>query len=272
MTSLPLSLQITALIASLAWPLYQLYLALVGPSLTARLTRDIFFRFIPQGECLFLRPVLIAEHGNLLISKITAHLKRTGPGAEKGWDLEFLKFGEAINSDSQVESTFCYQSSGPIRFLAKGIPLQAVYLARPHGYGEAYAGLVKELNDKLVPIKIAASKEPADSEILNTLANQVLDLSKEYAEKLFDKIQLEAGKYQIHLEIEYRGISGLGSYINRSTPKTVLEFEIESNAREHVRGSLLSAIHKSSINFVTDSTSIVIFPEYNPINVTEKVV
>jgi hypothetical protein len=49
MTSLPLWLQIVGLVAGLLWPSYQLLLALMGPRLEARLTQDLFFRFIEMG-------------------------------------------------------------------------------------------------------------------------------------------------------------------------------------------------------------------------------
>jgi hypothetical protein len=275
MTSLPLWLQIVGLIAGLLgslWPLYQLKLAVFGPKLEVRLTKDLFFRFIDIGECIFLRPVLIAEHGNVLIKGVQAKLIRTVTGGSKDWELEFLKFGEVMTDNKSVEPNFCFQSSSPFRFLSKGFPVQAVYLARVKNYGAAYETLVNEFKEKLNPLKIQSTQSRSYAENksqTDELNRQIKTLSDEYGEKIFDKIQLEEGKYEVELKVKYSGISGISAYFTRSTKITKLSFEIEKNAREQIKSTLQMAVYMSAMNIVSSSNLIVNYPEYSPINKQE---
>ena len=271
MTSLPLWLQIVGLVAGLLWPSYQLLRALIGPKLEVKLTQDLFFRFIEMGECLFMRSVLIAEHGNVLIKKVEAKLKRLGP-ASKVWELEFLKFGEVMIDNKSVDPNFCFHSSSPFKFLSKGLPVQAVYLARAKEYGTEYASIIKKFGEKLLPIKDEAIQVTNDPENKkqNELNKRIQKLSKDYAGKIFDKIQLEAGTYEISLQITYGSISGLSAYFNRRTKRSKLSFEIEENAREQIKSALPAAVQNGALNKVYNSNLIVWYPEYAPINKREE--
>lgn len=274
MTSLPLWLQIVALVGGLIWPFYQLYLALSGPKLDVRLTKDLFFRFIEMGECLFIRLVLIAEHGNVLITNIEANLARIDSGGSKEWELEFLKFGEVMADNKNVEPSFCFHSSSPFRYLSKGLPVQAVYLARPKHYGVEYSEIINELKVKLIPIRSKVARVTSDAENSNQGKldgeyAEINELSEKYAQRLADKIQLEAGNYKINLKITYRSIRGLGSYFSRHASASILSFQIEKNARDQIKSALPSAVQRAALNMVFNANLPVGYPEYAPINIQE---
>ncbi len=273
MSSLPLWLQIVGLIGGLLWPVYQLIIAVIGPKLEVKLTRDLFFRFIVVGECLFIRSVLLAERGSVLIKNVEAKLKRTGPGAEKKWDLEFLKFGEVMSDNKNVEPNFCFQSTSPLKFLTKGLPVHAIYLGRAKGYGPEYANIIKEMDQQLLVVKENADQaiNNNESKTQDELNEKVLALSKLYANKIFDKIQLEAGRYEVELKIIYSSTSGLGAYFSRRTKSSKLSFEIETDAREQIKSSLPAAVHNVALNKVSSLNLQIKFPEYSPINIQEDV-
>ncbi len=270
--SLPLWLQITGLIAGLLWPLYQLYSAISGPKLEVRLTKDLFFRFINLGECLFTRSILIAEHGNVLITDVAANLVLISAGKSKSWELEFLKFGEVM-TDKNVEPLFCYSSSSPFRFLSRGVPVQAVYLSRPKDYGEVYSSIVREFLNKLTPLRNEAAKlisDPNQKE-QEQLQGRVSDLSRDYAAKIADKIQLEAGQYKIELCVTYKSIRGINSYFKHKS-KSSISFVIENDARDQIKSALPNAIQRAALNVVFNADLVVEYPEYAPVNIKEDAV
>lgn len=272
MQSLPIWLQIIGLICGLLWPLYQLLHVLIGPKLEVQLTRDIFFRFIDQGECLFLRPVLISEYGNVLIKEVTATLIRKDPKASKTLALEFLKFGEVMLSSDSVESNFCFHSSSPARFLSKGHPVQAVYLARSKSYGGEYAALYTEFHDELKKMKAIATPyigKNDDKEGQANVAREFEDLCKKYSGKILAKVQFEPGEYEVSISIRYSGIGSLTSFFDRNTKLSKLKFAIEANAHEQIRAALPQALYTFGLNTVFNTTAPINYPQYNPVQTIE---
>lgn len=98
------------------------------------------------------------------------------------------------------------------------------------------------------------------------LESKISTLSEEYANKIFDKIQLEAGKYEINLQITYGSISGLGAYFSRCTKPSKLTFEIEGNARDQIKLALPAAVRMIAINNITNTSLFIHYPQYAPIN------
>ncbi len=279
MTSLPLWLQVIAFIGGIAGILstiYQLWFAFIGAKVNLRLTNDFFFRIIDMGECLFIRSVLIAEHENALITNIQAYLSRINPENTKKWELEFLKFGEVLSDNKNVEPSFSFQSSSPFKFLAKGLPVQAVYLARPKSYANEYSEIIKNFHQSVQLIKNKVSKninnqdQNKDSQaFVNDILAETRKLSDQFADQLYDKVQLEHGRYQIDLIMTYKSIKGVSSYFNRHVRASIYSFEIENNAREMIKLALPDAVFNSALNSIFNINNNIIYPEIRPIQITE---
>ncbi len=61
-------LTLLALFLGASWPFWQLYRLFRGAHLRVRLTTEVFFRLSTGfGEAVFVKPVLLAENGNVLV-------------------------------------------------------------------------------------------------------------------------------------------------------------------------------------------------------------
>lgn len=265
---LPGFLQIVVLLASISWPIYQLSLAIWGPRFKVQLTKDLFFRLTDLGECIFIRPIFLALNGEVLIQSVTAKLRKTNGGGAKAWDLEILKCGEVVRQENLVESNFYYFGSSALRFVAKGKPVQGVYMATPKGYGDGYLKAVSKFKSSLSQLKENAS--PTAPEATSDLNIEMWKVVDDLANALYDQIQLESGSYELEFRVHYRGVSGLSSLVPRRSNLTKLSFEVESDARDTLKNGLRSTFYLTALNFVNDSAFLIKYPEYTPVNTTEE--
>jgi hypothetical protein len=92
--------------------------ALRQPSLNFSLTREVFFRLTEFGEALFCNPVLLAWNGPVLISSITAQLKKID-SPQKTFPLKVLAFGEKVRGQGPFADHY-FHSKSPIAHIPPG--------------------------------------------------------------------------------------------------------------------------------------------------------
>ena len=275
---------VLALILGASWPLYQVYLKLRGPHLRVRLTTEFFFRISTvYGESLFVKPVLLAENGNILVEGVTGSLQRTTPGSMKKWEVEFKRFGEVVRNPREIFSDHYFHGSSPLQFLVQDIPLRAVYQGDLQGYSAEFMKLVSKLSDKIIAVRNGLpnhlttlrdittmfQKWPEDDQKQLTEAfTKMTELGEEYSSKLVEQIQLEEGDYELTVTIEYRALSGIwSSKKNKAASK--IGFSVEKTVRTKMKSAFPSALSTEMRNVIFGSNLPVNSPEYKPTSIWE---
>ena len=275
------TLTLIALFLAALWPGYQIYRQIRGPNLQVRLTTEVFFRISTgYGEAVFVKPVLLAENGNILVEEVRGTLLRTTPGSTKHWEIEFKRFGEVVRNPNEILSNHYFHSSSPLQFLAQNVPLRAVYLGDLKGYSAEFMRLVGELSNKttefqntlpsrLTALAVTGSQNlsPEDQQEFRDTLSKMSQLGQEYASKLVDQIQLEKGDYELTVSIGYRALAGIRSPRKETSSK--IGFSVEETARDRVRGAFPRALQAEMKNIVFGTTLSVVNPEYAPTNVKE---
>ncbi len=276
------TLTLIALFLAALWPGYQIYRQFRGANLRVRLTPELFFRISTGfGETVFVKPVLLAENGNILVEAVKGKLRRTTPGSTKEWEIEFKRFGEVVRNPNDVISNHYFYSSGSLHFLVQNIPHRAVYMGNPKGYSAEFMKLVSELSNKTIelqntlPSRLTAlaniaklqDLSPQDQQEIRDASTRMSQLGQEYASKLVDQIQLEEGDYDLTVTIEYRALGGI--WRKKKDTFSKVGFTVDDTARSKMKGAFPRALSAEMTNVIFGTTLTVVNPEYGPTNIRE---
>lgn len=265
-------LTIFALILGATWPVTQLIRYLIGPNLKIKLTRDLFFRYMDDGECFFLRPILLAERGNILINKIEGHLSFTRQGADKTFKIQFINFGHLIQNPNQVLPDHFFLSKGPTNVLIKDSPFWAVYLSRLEKYGDKmqqqYRDWMQDLIKLIPAVPFSPSPSDQEKEKINGIKNNLKKISEDYANKIFQLVQLEEGEYKIKIWVSFKSLDSILKKERVSTSNTLKFFignDLKQNLEKRIERYLFEKGEAALLNRNTAVSSV----EYNPISIEE---
>ena len=85
---------------------------------------------------------------------------------------------------------------------------------------------------------------------------------------MMDIVQLEAGRYNLKLQIEYRNPSSRLWHRSKQT-ESIVKFVVDPEVRDLLRSSLRNTLGISASNFILGQTQNVMYPEYQPRDITE---
>lgn len=262
-------LTILSLVLATLWPLYQLYLQIFGGTLKVKLTRQIFFRLNDSGESIFLKPVLLAENGSVLIKNVRAKLLRTDSDAIKHWNIEFLQFGEIVRNQDHVLSDHFFYSSSPLTFITNNKPERAVYHGRVEQYAQEVEAIIEDYKSKLNTMRseIPTAFVPGDESKMKEAFSKLFTQIQETTNELKNKIQLERGSYRVDLTIEYISI---GRIIKRNRKsQSSITFKIEKNAHDKIVNNVQGTLLSIGRNWLFNEQNTIFYPEYQPKDVVE---
>lgn len=276
------TLTLIALFLAALWPGYQIYRQFRGANLRVRLTTELFFRISTGfGETVFVKPVLLAENGNIMIEAVKGKLRRTTPGSTKEWEIEYKRFGAVVRNPNDVISNHFFYSSSPLHFLVQNVPHRAVYMGDLKGYSAEFMKLVSELYNKTIelqntlPSRLTALGDfakfqnltPQEQEKSRDALTRMSQLGEEYASKLVDQIQLEEGEYELTVIIEYRALGGV--WRKKKDTFSRVGFTVDDTARIRMKGAFPRTLSTEMANVVFGTTLAVVNPEYGPTIIRE---
>lgn len=263
-------LTILAIALGASWPVYQLYQHTLGSAvLNLRLTRNLFFRYSDYGECIFLKPVMIAEGGNALITGVKAKLRRTDKDVQKEWDIEFLHFGELVRKGDSVTLDHCYHSTSPLDFLPKNMPQRAVYFGRVKHYAGDVQALIDEFNSRVTKLGETQQRFPTPGAGVpnDKLYQDLAEIASDISSRIGDAMQLEHGHYEVGLTVEYSSLSGVRK--QRKSVQSKVRFRVEERIREAIKQGIPLALYRAGINYLSNTDAPLSYPEYQPVDIEE---
>lgn len=242
------------------------------PELYVRLTRDLFFRMIDEGEALFCHAVLISRNGPVLIQDITLTLKRIGSRdtAEKSFPIQIRRFGEKVKGPALIAEHHFYSSS-PLQYLPENSPLRAVYLGVQREYHSSQQRAIQNFTAKVLEFKskyINVSTEPGASEMAEQVLTEFNSLIKNSCNEMLALVQLEVGKYEASILVKFE-TPGFRLWKRKGTSKSTISFLVEEQPISNWKAQLDSTLRVQAKNLLTGSNDLVIYPEFQPVEFEE---
>jgi len=272
---LPIWMQKFSFWTSIVLVLYkaiELYVKLARkPSLRIVVTREVFFRILDPGECLYANAVLVASDSGALITDLAAKLKKDGE-ASKNYSMRVAQVGEKFR-DNDGDVKFSFTSTSPLAFVSESVPLRQVYICHHDTYANKAQSILFQFDKEILDRKRSlGDMSVQDSAYVADQLKEMKDLSDATAVKLMETIQIEPGEYTLSIEVKY---NQKWKYIPKQSTKTAsssVQFKVEEWAREYLKSKLqeslfLRVTHQLGIASLDGYSA----PQYNPVNVKEVV-
>lgn len=265
--SLPRWAQILSLSVALFLALLKAIEFFRFPKLDVRLTRDMFFRLIDDGEALFCHAVLLARNGPVLIQDINLTLKRKGSRAraEKVFPIQILKFGEKVKGPAFTAEHHFYSSS-PLLYLQENQPLRAVYLGVQCEYHPRQRRSVEKFTAQIIELKSKygqTSSQAIDSETAEQVLHELDNIISESFGEMVGLIQLETGEYETAIEVVYES-PGFRLWKRQGRSSSTISFSVEEQPLSTWKAQLNGVLRASVKNTLTDSRDPIAYPEFQP--------
>jgi hypothetical protein len=172
---------------------------------TFTLTRDLFFRYLEEGETLFLNAVVGATDHPAMISNLSGTLRKSD--GSKSFTIIFQRFGQPTDRGNVIHDHYFFSSS-PIDLIPVNTPIRRIYLCVLNEYlpqmEHASAHFRTEIA-RLAPGLQDALKQAAVGEQIvgSAVVDEVKQLRQEYVQAYTDAVQLEQGEYRLTVSCSY---------------------------------------------------------------------
>ncbi len=239
------------------------------PGLYVRLTRDLFFRLIDDGEALFCHAVLLARRGPVLISDVRLTLKRVGSAerAEKLFPIRVLRFGEKVQGTGLLAEHHFYSSS-PLQYLPENAPLRAVYLGVQREYQNAQQNSIQDFVAKVLQLKTKHANASPSEALKAEVTTELSALIEEANQRMQRLIQLEQGDYELAIKVTYQA-PGRRLWKRLKTSESKIGFNVDEQRLANWKAQLADTLRISAINQLTDSNNPIKYPEFQPLEFQE---
>lgn len=269
---LPLWLQLVSLGIALFLAVLRAVEFFKLPELYVRLTRDLFFRLIDDGEAIFCHAVLLARNGPVLIQEIDLSLRRKGNHgtAEKLFPIQILKFGEKVKGPALVAEHHFFSSS-PLLYLPENAPLRAVYLGVQREYHPRQMRAVQKFTANIKGLKqkyAQTGSQPLEPEVADQAAEELKATIENSYREIASLIQLEVGEYEATVRVRYEN-PGSKLWRRTGTSQSSISFKVEDQPLVLWKDQLSDLLRIAAKNELTNSADPISYPTFQPIEFTE---
>lgn len=244
------------------------------PRLEIKLTREVFFRLNNAGESLFANAVLLAKSGIVEVRNISFSLRRT-TGSKKVYDIKVLNIGKKINTNEVLAKHYFYTTS-PINYVKDKKVTRQLYNSVLFEYSpkiiDKFTEFNKELNDYrnslLTKVEEIRNNPLGYQQQVLTEINSKVD---KYTQETIALVQLEEGKYELVMSVEYSPLHWLSKIIPNKTSNSKITFKVEADFKEGYKDQLKLLLNATANNILFPENQLIqIFPEYQPKDVSEE--
>jgi hypothetical protein len=254
-----------------------LYAILKKPTLELRLTNEIFFRLINEGESLFANAVYLARNGVSEIKDIYFILEKnyTNLTSRKTFQLKPLRFGKKVRSghNNTLPNHYFFTPS-PLNFIGNNKVERQLCLAVISEYDTVIKGKFQEFNTKIQEYR--QTLEPnidGDASLwpqgyIAGIFSQLNTKVALYSQEIFNSIQLEDGDYKLTMVVSYKPISPIWPFSMEK--RSSITFKMDGY-RSQYQYALDKYLRDTGFQILFPKTNFPIsrLPEYNPVEVEE---
>lgn len=242
--------------------------ALRKATLDIALTRELFFRLLEGGECLYANAVLVAYDAGALVQDIAASLTKRN-GATKTFKMRVAQIGEKYRTPEGLYQ-FSFHSTSPLGFVPPSNPQRQVFVCEHDSYAGATRESFQLFQQSLYKIKEEFSGiTDLEPEILQQLNQRVQTVVEDSAVAIMDKVQLEPGRYTLEVSVAYRQKGRFFPVATRRSSNAKVEFTVEDYARDYLRYNLREYLQGRARQILLDQQVALPAPEYSPSEIRE---
>jgi hypothetical protein len=247
-----------------------LYRWLEPTKLQLRLTKEVFVRWIDRGEVVFANAVMLATRTAIVVSDVRVTLKRI-TGSAKAYPLSVVLVGEKVRG-ANVLAEHHFFSTSTLEVVTANTTHRRLYMCDLEEYSEQSRAMVADFEAGVRQIRDSYMPDPtvlADQETIATMVKEMDEVVKKFAERLYKRVQLEQGKYELEITAKYRRPSRV--LFRRRTLQTSskLSFEIREDFDKLFRSGIEDCLRGKVVAVVAPEKANVRYPQYDPYAVIE---
>ncbi len=232
------------------------------------LTREVFYRLLDRGECLYANVVLVAYDAGALVQNIEAVLSKHN-GATKEFKLHIAQIGEKYRAADGVYQ-FSFHSTSPLSFVPADNPQRLVYICEQESYANATRTSFFEFNRRLWEIKGQyEGTQIDDQDKIEQFKEDVRTLREESHAQIMDQMQIEPGEYELTVTVSYRQKGKMLPAFRTKSAASSVRFSVKEDARDYFRYLLRQHLEARIKNVLFDQADATPPPEYTPHDIKE---
>jgi hypothetical protein len=244
-----------------------------SPKLEIRLTKDIYFRLIEEGETIFSNVVFIARNGSIEVKDIKFNLIRKSK-SQKKYTFSPRNIGNKIPNPPNPYAANNFWTKSCKAFIAKDTPTYFLFMSSleeysikfkdtSHSYQFELLNYKNELNTKIEEIGNDGER------YLKEINNKIEKIKSSTSSKLLSYVQLEPGDYELTAEVIYSRI-GLKFLKKEKCVQSKITFSVDEKFKEHYEELLIRFLEISSKNILFNQNNPSAYPEYTPNKISEE--
>ena len=233
-----------------------------------RLTLEVFFRLIEEGESLFANAAIVPEGAAVKLTDVTLTLTKTD-SPTKSYPVKVIAFGTKTPS-SQPSAQHLFYTKSPYHYLPENQVLRPLW----HCVLGSYCKQIKEqftaFDEFLLEFARKESEAQKAGQTISGVDEQVhVEISKRVV-AIMEHVQLEAGTFSLSAEVSYQARAGwLRRRITRQAKSSII-FKVEEKIKDDMKASLASTLLNIAYNTLRNKSFSVNYPEYAPVDVQEE--
>jgi hypothetical protein len=233
------------------------------------LTRDLFFRVLPTGECLYVPAVFVAYEAGALIKEVEAALKKQD-GATKEFTLKVAQAGEQFRTPEGLFQ-YSFHATSPLMFIPESNPQRQVYLFEHDSYAEATRREFRRYEMQISALKENYSElDINDGSVQNALLTSFDSALNKAHAGIMDQIQIEPGKYRLTMTVKYQQKGRFVPWLRTKQVKAQIQFVVGDEVRRLMNHLLQNYLYQwGQVMLLDQEDPVLPMVEYRPIKVTE---
>ncbi len=242
------------------------------PKLEVRLTKEVFFRLIEDGETIFTNAVFIARHGPIEIKNIKFTLNRTS-GSKKTFTFAPKNIGNKVPNPPNPYASNNFWSKSCKTYLVENVPTHILFLSSLEEYSGSFRKVADGFTSKVIDyqnelqgkLKEIQSNEDKYLQEINT---KLSGIESDVGANLLKFVQLEPGDYELTADVEYSRIS-LKFFRKEAEASSKISFSVDDSFLGRYKNQLTRFLEATSRNILFNRDNHFTYPEYQPDNIRE---
>lgn len=233
-----------------------------------RLTLEVFFRLIEEGETLFANAAIVPEGAAVKLTDVRLTLAKTD-SPTKSYPVKVIAFGTKAPFSAPSADHLFYTTS-PYHYMPENQVLRPVW----HCVLDSYSRQIKEqfrtFDDFLLQLARRGSEAHKTGQTVADADKQVeAEISKRVV-AIMEHVQLEAGTFRLSAEVSYQARAGRLRRRITKKAKSSIVFKVEEKIRADMKARLRVALLNIASNKLLGNSLRVGYPVYNPVDVREE--
>jgi len=239
-----------------------------GSKLDFRLTSEVFFRLLDNGESLFANAAIVPEKAAIKMIDVRVTLTKTDTPV-KTYPLKVIAFGTKAPSKTPSAEHLFYTRS-PYHYLPADQVVRPLWHCLLTHYSADFEGRFREFDNYLLEIEKQRRQQQQKASLASDLQKSVQAKIEESSAAIMEHVQLEPGKYRLVAEVVFQPRGGPLRRSMTKTTSSAITFSLDPKIRDHLREGLRRHLTARAGALLLRDNRSRDYPEYSPVDVREE--